>query len=96
MKRVCYTLLAEQDLFGILEAIALDRPSAARKLAGRIRKKCESLGRTPNLGQSRPELPGGDLRITTVGKYVVVYRVHADDLQILRIVHGAREWEKLL
>ena len=47
--------------------------------------------------ERRPDLPTGDYRVSLAGKYVIVYRLAGSDgVEIVRVLHGAREWEKIL
>ncbi len=43
---------------------------------------------------ARPEI-APDARMLIVGDYVVLYRVHDEDIAIVRVVHGARKLEDL-
>ncbi len=49
----------------------------------------------PERGTPRPEL-GRGARSLVVGRYLILYRVGPDSVDILRIVHGARELGALL
>ena len=49
---------------------------------------------TPNLGGKRPELSAG-LRSIPVGQYVIFYRVLADAVEIVNVIHGARDIDSL-
>ena len=46
------------------------------------------------MGRSRDELAAG-IRSLAVGKYVIYYRRVGRAVRILRILHGARDIEKL-
>jgi toxin ParE1/3/4 len=52
------------------------------------------LAEFPEIGESRPQL-GAHVRKWTVGNYVVFYRVEADAIVIIRILHGARDLGRL-
>jgi toxin ParE1/3/4 len=49
----------------------------------------------PHVGRRRDEdlLPG--LRSFPVGEYVIIYRVEAEDVLILRVIRGSRDIEAL-
>jgi toxin ParE1/3/4 len=96
MKRVEVTPLANQDLHEILDYISRDAPESALRVVKQIRKKCESLGDHPHLGQSRPEIGGGQYRSTTTGKYVIYYLIENDVVRIARVLHGARDHSRSL
>jgi plasmid stabilization system protein ParE len=46
------------------------------------------------MGTARPDL-GGDLRVFSHKRYVIVYRALADGIEVLRVVDGARDYPSL-
>jgi toxin ParE1/3/4 len=54
------------------------------------------IARHPELGASRPEFSGGELRIHSVGSYAIVYRTVDGGVEIARVLHGARDLNSLL
>jgi toxin ParE1/3/4 len=48
------------------------------------------LSKHPSLGRRRDDLRAG-LRSLATGSYVVIYRVEANDVRILHVVHGRRD-----
>ena len=87
--------LAEQDLVEIYTYISGDNPIAAEKLVRSINDKCESLARNPMIGRSRPELREG-LRSFPYGAYLILYRIVDDGVEIVRVVHAARNLDDLV
>lgn len=83
---------AEADIRGTALFIAQDNPRAARAWAERIRERCRRLGETPGIGAPRPEV-APDLRILPVGNTLIVYRQVSDDAEVVRVLHGARQWQ---
>jgi toxin ParE1/3/4 len=49
----------------------------------------------PGIGVSRDDVRPG-LRTFPVGRYLILYRAIGDDAEIVRVVHGARQWQDLL
>lgn len=49
----------------------------------------------PESGRARPEI-GPGARSVMVGRYLVLYRVNEDCVDIVRVIHGAREITGLL
>lgn len=90
MKRVRVTPLASSDLGEIEEYISQDNPEAALKLVQEIRSKCEMLGNHPEAGDKRNRLRPG-LRGFPVHNYIIFYRIIDDQVEVLRILHGARD-----
>ena len=89
------TDLAFGDLVDIHDYIAEDRPEAARRFVGRLYDKFEFLAKFPEAGERRPEFGRGDIRVFSAWNYVIYYRIRARDVEIARVVHGARSTESL-
>jgi toxin ParE1/3/4 len=81
---------AEADLDDIWLHIATENIAAADRMIERIETAEDRLGEFPQIGQARPEI-GPDLRYWPVGSYLVFYRAEADQVTIVRVVHGARD-----
>jgi len=78
--------------------IAADRPSAAEKLATRIEKNLHLLARNPHLGRipNEEELLRVGYRYLAVENYLIFYTIEAKTILVHRILHGARDYLKLL
>lgn len=70
--------------------IAADNPAQADDFIDLIDAKFQNLSRQPGLGRRREELVAG-LRSFPVGRYVIFYLQVQDCLQIVRVLHGARD-----
>jgi len=81
--------LALQDLEDIGYYIALDNPDAALELIERFFEMFDRLAEHPELGRSREEFPG--VRSIIVKPYVIFYRCAKNCIEIIRILHGARD-----
>lgn len=86
---------ALQDIRSISVHIAKDNPRAAKKWVVTVKEKCRRIGRTPGLGTGRAEIDP-TLRVVAVGKYLILYRMSGPDVEIVRVLHGARDWQSLL
>lgn len=86
---------AEDDLIDIWLYIALDSPRAADALLDRIAERVAILADFPEAGSIRPDIAEG-LRMLPVGNHVVLYRVTDSRIEIIRVVHGARDASTLL
>ena len=80
---------AEDDLIEIWGNIAQDDPRAADALLNRIDEACGHLGQHPAMGPVRPDL-AAELRYFVVARYLILYRIVADGIEVVRVVHGAR------
>ncbi|HEY7769989.1 type II toxin-antitoxin system RelE/ParE family toxin [Longimicrobium sp.] len=72
--------------------IARDRPRVAADWLTGLRDAVSRLAEFPNSGHSLPELPGSSRREIPYGGYRVIYRVRAEHVEILRVVHARRNW----
>nr|WP_314122930.1 type II toxin-antitoxin system RelE/ParE family toxin [uncultured Brevundimonas sp.] len=83
---------ALRDLSAIEGHLALDNPNAAKRLVRALFERCETLAQNP---RRYPEAGVADLRKRAEGAYLIFYRV-TDDVEIVRILHAARDWTHLL
>ncbi|MEC4880962.1 MAG: type II toxin-antitoxin system RelE/ParE family toxin [Scytonema sp. PMC 1070.18] len=90
MGRLIRTTRAEEDLIEIWLYIAADNPVAASELVDRIEAKCQMLADSPKLGPARPDI-APELRYSPVGRYVILYREIPGGVEVVRVVHGARD-----
>ena len=96
MARVLWTPSAEADLAEIHLYIATRAQSAAPadRWIDVIRDKCRLYAGQPEMGEARPDL-GADLRVLIVGEYVVIYHPVQAGIEVLRVVHGRRDYPAL-
>jgi len=85
---------AENDLLSIWDYIAQDNPDAATRLLLTIDEKCALLAANPQLGPARPDITP-EMRYFPVGSYLILYRIVADTVEIVRVLHGARNLDAL-
>ncbi len=81
---------AEADLDALWAYIAADHPDAADRMVDAVLKASRMHVRFPDIGQSRADLRPG-LRCFVVSPYVVFYRRIEDTIEVLRVLHGARD-----
>jgi len=88
---VLWTRGARGDLFAVFDYIARDNPTAADAVLDRVEEVVSRLEDHPGLG--RPGRKAGTRELVLAGlPYVVVYRVRRGAVQVLRVLHGARQW----
>ena len=85
---------AEHDLLDIWLHVARDSVAAADRLLDAIDQKCALLADHPGIGPPRPDIAAG-ARMLTVGRYLVLYRIAKERIEIVRVVHGSRRLEDL-
>jgi len=86
---------AEADLAAITRSIAADNPGAARRWVADIRRHCDNLGARPGTGVASPDIHP-DLRVLPVGRYLICYVISPEGVDIVRVLHSARQREALL
>ncbi len=82
---------AVEDLKALRTYIARDNPSAAADIAQRIRDAVKILGDYPAAGRAG-RVPNTRELVVAGTAYILPYRVRAESVEILRVLHGAQEW----
>lgn len=88
--RLRFSRQAERDIEEIGDFIARDNPRRAVSFVRELRVRCGELRAFPDASPRRPEL-GDDIRVAVFGRYLVLYVVDGDVLDVRRVLHGARE-----
>lgn len=96
MTRVVFSPLAQNDLIEIGEFIARDDPDAALRYVREIYRACSVLTEQPRLGRVRSDLRAGELRSIPIRSHVIYYRLVRLNVEVIRILHGARDARALL
>jgi toxin ParE1/3/4 len=86
MKRLLYSDFATDDLKGILDYIARDKPIAARAFVDAIIETCHQLAANPEMGMKREDLAPA-LRMFTHQGYGIYYRSLNTEVMIERVLH---------
>ena len=76
--------IASQDGDARAEKVRLDLVAAMRQLAG-----------TPGMGRTKENVTARPVLFWSVHKYLIVYRPEHKPLEVVRILHGARDPEDL-
>ena len=88
--RIIWSEPALADLEAIHDFIARDSPRYATRFAERIIDATERLTTLPSMGRRVPEGDGRHREIVEA-PYRILYRVEANVVYVVRIVHGARD-----
>jgi len=83
------TAKAEDDLVDIWLYVAQDSTAAADRLLDSIDVKCRLLAANHRLRSARPDI-AQDLCYFPTGSYLILYREIDGDVEIVRVIHGAR------
>ena len=98
MSHYLLSALARFDLAEIWEYYAADLQNL--EVADRIRDEFfdafTKLAQTPGIGHLRRDLAAEDIRFWKVRQFLIVYRIRGDRLEIVRVLHGARDVRNIL
>ena len=92
---ITLTVTARQDLLAIWEYIANDNVAAADRVLDTLDSRMQLLADHPLLGPARPDI-APDLRYLISDNYLILYRVLPDAVEIVRVLHGARNLTAIL
>lgn len=99
MSRYQFTPQALDDLFEIWSYIAQDNATAADRVEDAIHQACELVAKAPLAGTVRKDLTALPVRFWVVPpfpNYFLVYDPATNPLQIIRVLHGARNTPSIL
>ena len=89
---------AEEDFTEIIDFISADNRNSAIKLADSFDKVFEKLEDYPYLGKipNEFELARSGYRYLIHSNYIIFYKIENEVVLIYRIIHGARDYKKIL
>ena len=93
---VVLTAAAEQDLEAIADWIAQHNPARALSFVRELRRECDALGDAPEAYVLVPRYERTGVRRRPYGHYLIFYRFVGDRVEVLHILHGARDYEPIL
>ena len=97
---IVYSKESKQDLIGIKQYIKynLQEPDIAQKLISKMREEIDNLKYNPEIYSIIDDdlIKRLEIRKMIVNNYIVFYRVKKDNIEIVRIMYGRRNWINLL
>jgi plasmid stabilization system protein ParE len=90
VSRFLFGRYVEGDLRELRDHIAKDSPESARRMMVRFVSAFRLLAKNPELGHAREDLQA-DIRFWPVGAYLILYLAARTPIEILAVVHGARD-----
>ena len=100
INNVEYSKESKQDLMGIKQYIKnnLQEPEIAQKLIFKIRKEINALKNNPEIYAIINDdiIKRLEIRKLIVDNYIVFYRIKSNNIQIVRVMYGKRNWINLL
>jgi toxin ParE1/3/4 len=94
--KVVITDAAFEDLRLIGDYIAEQNPARAESFIEALLERCERLSATPRAWPLVPRYEMRGIRRRVYGNYLIFYRIAADSIEVIHVLHGARDCEPLL
>lgn len=94
MSQFQFLRAAEDDLLEIWLYIAEDNQQAATRVLQSINEKCQLLADNAKFGPARPDI-APDMRYFVVGSYLILYREAQNGIEVVRVLHGARNLDAI-
>ena len=95
-----YSMEAKQDLIDIKRYIKynLQEPNTAQKLIAKVKREIDSLKDNPEIYSVIDDdiIKRFKIRKLVVDNYIVFYRINDENIQIVRVMYGRRNWITLL
>jgi toxin ParE1/3/4 len=85
---------AQEDLLDIWCHIGCDNPNQADRYLDFLEEKLKLLATIPGMGRLHNDL-GPGLRVFPVDDYLIFYRQSVEGIDVVRVLHGARDIESL-
>ena len=89
MVPVTFSPKSRQDLLDIGDYIARDSRANARRFVAKLMEQCHRIGRAPLGYLGREDLAPG-LRMASIDRYLIFFRLIDGVVRIERVLHGAR------
>lgn len=94
--KVIFSRNAERDLEDIADWIARDNPERAESFVAELIRTCESIGRAPRSYPLVDRNRDPTLRRRVFGSYLIFFDIGAKEVEILHVVHGARDYVQII
>ena len=91
-RKIIWADSAVSDLESIAEFISRDSAAYASASVQRVLAAARSLAHQPEMGRWVPELNDEAIREIFIHNYRLVYRISANRIEILAIIHGKRDF----
>lgn len=92
-RKVIWAYAAEEDLETAASYIHMDSPAYAASFVHRALEAGRSLNEFAERGRIVPELRDGSIREIFVFSYRLVYRIKDDQISVLALIHGRRDFQ---
>jgi len=90
-----WTELAVAQFEAVADHVSLSSPVYAEQLVDRIARRLNQACEFPESGRVVPEFARPEIRELIEWPYRLVYRVHADAIELLSVLHGRQDLREL-
>ena len=90
--KVNWTEAARAQLRDIRGFVAGSSPQYATKMVDRLTRRSQQIAKFPRSGRIVPEANDVNIREVLEGPYRIIYHILEDEIDIIAVVHGARQW----
>jgi len=94
--KVVITDAAYDDLLHIGREIKKDSPIRAETFVAELYDRCQRLGAMPRAFPLLPNWESRGVRRRVHGNYLIFYQISGDTVEVIHILHGAMDYERLL
>ena len=96
MNRIVFAKTARRDLVEIWKYLQPRSPHSAGRVIDEVESSIRKLAEMPGMGHTRSDVSDPRYRFWRVYSYIIIYRHARKILHVVRIVHGARNFRRLL
>jgi toxin ParE1/3/4 len=89
--KVLWTDAAVAQLQAIHDYLAQTSPEYALRIVDRLTKRSIQIATFPSSGRMVPEYELDEVREVIEGRYRIIYLIESAQVQVLAVIHGARE-----
>ena len=88
---VHWTDTAQGHLDAIYQYIAQNSPEYAKLMVDRLTQRSQQIGSFPQSGRVVPEYESDQIREVIEGSYRIIYYIKPDQIDVLAVIHTARD-----
>jgi len=93
MNKYALTPAADADLEEIWQFVSTSSSiAAADRLEAELHEAMTRIGEFPDIGHTRVDLADESLKVIGVHRILIVYRPQTRSIQVIRVLHGARDF----
>jgi len=94
--KLLLTAAAVADLEDISDYISLENPVRAKSFIEELRAACDGILEIPRGYPLVPRHEQFGIRRKVHGNYLIFYRISGETIEVIHVLHGARDYESLL